>query len=162
MPRTRAPATMAGMTNRPRSRLPAGPLAWFLAAIGIGALVAGARTLLVVLALTAVALAPLTVWLAWNVLDFAAAIGAPELGFWGVLLLTLFLLGGFGLRLAIALVVALVDPAWLHGSARLHWPDPSVRVFVALALLLAVASFPGRGSDRGAQRARRSEARSGA
>lgn len=124
-----------------------------LVGVGLGALVAGA-TALVALVVLGVILAPLAVWLAWNVLDFAAAIGAPELGLWGILLLTLFLVCGLGGRLVIALVVALVDPAWLDGSARLHWPEPSVRVFVALALLLAVASVPRHRGDRSRERAR--------
>ena len=132
--------------------MPRTPLGWALTAIGLGALVAGATTLVVLLAALAFAVAPVAVWLAWNVLDFAGAIGAPELGVWGILLLTLFLVCGFGGRLAIALVVALVDPAWLHGSARLHWPQPSVRAFVALALLLAVAAAPSRQRRRSPDR----------
>lgn len=128
--------------------MPRSPLGWGLTAIGLGALVAGATAVAVLLAVLVFAAAPVAVWLAWNVLDFAGAIGAPELGFWGILLVTLFLICGFGGRLAIALIVALVDPAWLHQSARLHWPQPSVRVFVALALLLAVAESPRRHSRR--------------
>src|SRR2546430_11003132 len=40
-------------------------------------------------------LAPLLFWLAWNVLDFAHAVGLPELGFWGIVLATLFLVVGW-------------------------------------------------------------------
>jgi hypothetical protein len=136
---------------RPPRLPPLGPLGWLLAALGLGAIVAGAAAI-AALVLLGLLLAPLVVWLSWNVLDFAHAIGAPELGLWGILLLTLFLVAGFGGRLLIALIVALVDPAWLSGSARLRWPEPSVRTFVALALLLAVASLPrqrGRGGERG-------------
>lgn len=133
-------------------------LGWGLVAVGLGALVAGATTLVVLLALVAFAAAPLAVWLAWNVLDFAGAIGAPELGFWGILLLTLFLICGFGGRLLIALVVALVDPAWLHGSARLHWPQSSFRMFVALALLLAVAAVPGKHERKSSSKRERATA----
>jgi hypothetical protein len=135
--------------------MPRTPLGWALTAVGLGALVAGATTLLVLFAVMAFALAPLAVWVAWNVLDFAGAIGAPELGFWGVLLLTLFLAGGFGVRIAVALVVWLVDPSWLHGAARLHWPQSSLRVFVAIVLLLAVAAVPGRRRERAQKRGRR-------
>ena len=133
--------------------MPRTPLGWGLAALGLGALVAGATTLLVLFAVVAFALAPLVVWLSWNVLDFAGAIGAPELGFWGVLLLTLFLVSGFGAKLVIALIVWVIDPAWLHGSAQLHWPQPSLRVFAGLALLLAVATIPRRRHDHRSRRA---------
>jgi hypothetical protein len=132
----------------PAAWMPRTPLGWAVAALGLGTLVAGATTLVVLLVLAAVAAAPIAVWLAWNVLDFAGAIGAPELGLLGILLLTLFLICGFGGRLAIALIVWLVDPAWLHQSGRLHWPQPSVRTFVALLLVLAVAQVPRRHSHR--------------
>jgi hypothetical protein len=140
---------------RPPRLPPLGPLGWLLAALGLGALVAGAAVI-AALVLLGLLLAPLVVWLSWNVLDFAHAIGAPELGLWGILLLALFLVAGFGGRLLIALIVALIDPAWLSGSARLHWPDPSVRTFVALALLLAVASLP-RHHGRSGGRAHKGE-----
>ncbi len=136
----------------PPGWLPRTPLGWALAAIGLGTLVAGATSLIILVALIAFAAAPLAVWLSWNVLDFAGAIGAPELGLGGILLLALFLIGGFGLRILIALIVVLLDPAWLDGSARLHWPEPSLRAFVALALLLAVAAVPRRPRDRAARR----------
>lgn len=146
------------MTRDSDSRQPAStprtPLGWALAAVGLGAVVAGATAVAVLLAVLAFAAAPVAVWLAWNVLDFAGAIGAPELGFWGILLMTLFLISGFGGRIAIALIVALVDPAWLHESARLNWPQPSVRNFVALALLLAVAEIPRRHGRRSFDRRR--------
>jgi hypothetical protein len=129
--------------------MPRTPFGWLLAALGLGTLVAGATTLLVLLAVVAFALAPLAVWLAWNVLDFAGAIGAPELGLWGILLLTIFLVSGLGARLAIGVIVWVVDPGWLHDSARLHWPQPSLRTFAAFALLLMVAAIPHRRHDRG-------------
>ena len=40
-------------------------------------------------------LGPLVFWLAWNVLNFAHAVGLPELGFWGIVLATLFLVVGW-------------------------------------------------------------------
>jgi hypothetical protein len=138
--------------RRPPPRwMPRTPFGWLLAALGLGTLAAGATALLVLLAVLAFALAPLAVWLAWNVLDFARAIGAPELGLWGIVLLTVFLVSGFGARLAIVLIVWIVDPGWLHDSARLHWPQPSLRTFVALALLLMVAAIPHRRNDHGAR-----------
>lgn len=124
--------------------VPRTPGQWALAALGLGTLVAGATSLLVIVAVAAFALAPLAVWLAWNVLGFASAIGAPELGFGGILLLALFLVCGTFGRLAIAVGVALFDPAWYHGSATLHWPQASLRTFLALAVLLVVAAIPGR------------------
>jgi hypothetical protein len=132
--------------------MPRTPLGWGLTALGLGALVAGATTLLVLLAVIAFALAPIAVWLSWNVLDFAGAIGAPELGFWGILLLTLLLVSGFGAKLVITLIVWLIDPGWLHGSAQLHWPQPSLRVVVGLVLLLAVAGVPRRRRDHSFRR----------
>ena len=54
-------------------------LAWVLAILGLGALLAGVAALVV----GGLLLGPLLVWLAWNVLDLAHAVGAPELGFWG-------------------------------------------------------------------------------
>src|SRR3954469_1541362 len=57
-----------------------GMLAWGLAILGLGALLAGAAALVV----GGLLLGPLLVWLAWNVLDLAHAVGAPELGFWGI------------------------------------------------------------------------------
>jgi hypothetical protein len=147
---------MSPSEDRPRPPwMPRTPLGWGLAALGLGTLVAGATTVLVLLAIIAFAIAPIAVWLAWNVLGFATAIGAPELGFWGIVLLTLFLVGGFGGRIVITLVVWIVDPAWLHGAARLHWPQSSLRVFVAIVLLLAVAGVPGRRHAHSAKHAER-------
>ena len=40
---------------------------------------------------------------------------------------------------------------WFHGSARLHWPEPTFRNFVAIALILIVASassHPHHGGDK--------------
>jgi hypothetical protein len=124
--------------SEPRTR----PHHWVLAGLGLGALLVGATAFIVFLVIVGLLIAPLAVWLAWNVLDFAAAIGAPELGFWGIVLLTLFLISGFGGRLVIALLVWLFDPAWLAGSATLNWPQPSLRTFVALVILLLVAQVP--------------------
>jgi hypothetical protein len=120
------------------------PHHWALMGLGIGAFLAGATALVVALVVIGLLLAPLAVWLAWNVLDFASAIGAPELGFWGIVLLTLFLMTGFGGRLLIALIVWIVDPQWLAGSETLHWPQWSLETFFALVILLLVAHVPAR------------------
>jgi len=94
--------------------------------LGIGALVAGGLAVALAAIIAAILLGPLTFWIAWNVLDFASAVGLPELGFWGIVLATLFL----------------VDPSWFHGAAQVRWPEPTFRNFVAFALLALLASRP--------------------
>ena len=111
-------------------------LGWVLAILGLGALLAGA----VVLVIFGLLLGPLLVWLSWNVLDLAHAMGAPELGFWGIVLAAVFLAIGLAGRILIVAAVFLIDPDWFHGSARLHWPDPTFKHFIAICLLLTVAS----------------------
>lgn len=128
------------MNEPPKMR----PHHWALMGLGIGAFLAGATALVVGLVILGLLIAPLAVWLAWNVLDFATSIGAPELGFWGIILLTLFLISGFGGRVLIALIVWIVDPQWLTGSATLNWPQWSFKTFIALLLLLLVAQVPAR------------------
>ena len=90
----------------------------------------------------AILLGPLIFWLAWNVLDFASAVGLPELGFWGIVLATLFLVVGWFGKVVITAVVFLVDPSWFDGAARVHWPEPTFRNFVAVVLLALLASRP--------------------
>ena len=122
-------------------------LAWVLAILGLGALLAGAAALVV----GGLLLGPLLVWLAWNVLDLAHAVGAPELGFWGLVLAAVFLAIGLAGRIVIVAAVFLIDPDWFHGSARLHWPEPTFRNFVAICLILIVASassHPHHGDDK--------------
>ena len=110
--------------------------------LGIGVFVAGGLAItLAVIAATAF-LAPLVFWIAWNVLDFGHAVGLPELGFWAILLATLFLVVGWGGKMLITAIVFLVDPSWFSRSAEVHWPDTSFKNFVAIALLAAVASRP--------------------
>ena len=111
-------------------------LGWVLALLGIGAFVAAAVAVVV----GGLLLGPLLVWLAWNVLDLAHAVGAGELGFWGLVLVAVFLAVGLAGRVIIVAVVFLIDPAWLHRSATLHWPAPTFKNFVAICLLLIVAS----------------------
>ena len=58
----------------------------------------------------------------------------------------------------IVAAVFLFDPDWFHGSARLHWPEPTFRNFVAIALILIVASassHPHYGGDKPGGRASR-------
>ncbi len=78
--------------------------------LGISALIAGGLAIALAVFLVVVLLGPLVFWLAWNVLDFAGAVGLPELGFWGIVLATLFLVVGFGGKVLIAGIVFLVDP----------------------------------------------------
>jgi hypothetical protein len=110
--------------------------------LGIGVLVAGGLAVALALFVAVVLVGPLIFWLAWNVLNFAAAIGLPELGFWAILLATLFLVVGWAGKVLITAIVFLVDPSWFHGSAQAHWPEPTFRNFVAVALLALLASRP--------------------
>jgi hypothetical protein len=113
-----------------------------LRALGVGALVAGGIAIAVVVLLFVILIGPLIFWLAWNVLDFASAVGLPELGFWGIVLATLFLVVGWFGKVAITAIVFLVEPSWFSGSAEVHWPEPTFRNFVAVALLALLASRP--------------------
>jgi hypothetical protein len=110
--------------------------------LGIGALVAGGLAVALAAFAAALLLGPLLFWVAWNVLDFAGAVGLPELGFWGIVLATLFLVLGWLGKVVIAGVVFLVDPSWFDGAARVHWPEPTFRNFVAVALLALLAARP--------------------
>lgn len=107
----------------------------FLRIFGIGALVFAAFVAMLLIG-------PLVFWLAWNVLDLAGAVGLPELGFWGIVLATLFLaIGWFG-KVVIAGIVFLVEPSWFEGAAEVQWPEPTFRNFVAVALLAMLAARP--------------------
>ena len=110
--------------------------------LGIGALVAGGLTVVLAALVAAILLGPLLFWFAWNVLNFAAAVGLPELGFWGIVLATLFLVVSWVGKVVIAAIVFLVDPSWFHGAAEVRWPEPTLRNFVAVALLALLASRP--------------------
>ena len=114
-----------------------------LSVLGITALVAGGLLVAFVALAAVILIGPLIFWLAWNVLDFAAAVGLPELAFWGIVLATLFLVVGWLGKVAITAVVFLFDPSWFEdGTARVHWPEPTLRNFVAVALLALLASRP--------------------
>jgi hypothetical protein len=122
-----------------------------LAVLGLTTLVAGGLVLAVIALVGVLLLGPLVFWLAWNVLDFAAALGLPELGFWGIVLATLFLVVGWFPKVVITAIVFLVDPSWFHGSADVRWPEPSFKNFVSVALLAALASRPHAHAHRGRQ-----------
>ena len=113
-----------------------------LRVLGIGALVAGGLAVVVAALAAMILVGPLVFWFAWNVLNFAHAVGLPELGFWGIVLATLFLVVGWFPKVVITAVVFLVDPSWFHGTARVHWPEPTFRDFVAVAILALLASRP--------------------
>jgi len=104
--------------------------------------VAGGLAVALAALVAMILLGPLLFWVAWNVLDFASAIGLPELGFWGIVRATLLLVVGWFGKLLIAAIVFLVDPSWFHGAAEVHWPEPTFRNFVAFALLALLASRP--------------------
>jgi hypothetical protein len=110
--------------------------------LGVGALVAGGLAVALAALIAVILLGPLIFWLAWNVLNFASAVGLPELGFWGIVLATLFLVVGWAGKVLIAGIVFLVDPSWFHGAAEVRWPEPTFRNFVAVALLALLASRP--------------------
>ncbi len=113
-----------------------------LRVLGIGALVAGGLTVVVAAFVAMVLLGPLIFWLAWNELNFAGAVGLPELGFWAIVLATVFLVVSWFGKVVITGIVFLVDPSWFHGAAQVRWPEPTFRNFVAVALLAALASRP--------------------
>ena len=104
--------------------------------------IAGGVTIAIATLVGAVLLGPLVFWLAWNVLDFGHAVGLPEIGFWAIVLATLFLVVGWLGKVVITAIVFLVDPAWFHGGSNIHWPSPTFRNFVAIALLAILASRP--------------------
>jgi hypothetical protein len=110
--------------------------------LGVGALVFGGLTVALWLVAMAFVIAPLLVWLGWNVLKFGPAIGLPRLGFWPIIALAVFLAVGWFGKSLITAIVFLVDPSWLHRSASMHWPAPTFRNFIAVSLLAIVASRP--------------------
>ena len=110
--------------------------------LGFGALVAGGLFVAAVAFFTAVLIGPLVFWFAWNVLNFAHAVGLPELGFWGVLLATFFLVAGWFGKVLITAIVFLFDPSWFHGAAQVHWPEATFKNFIAIALLALLAARP--------------------
>ena len=114
----------------------------FAGGLGIGALIAGGLMFFMALAAAALFIGPLLFWLAWNVLDLGAAVGLGELGFWAIILATLFLVLDWMGKTVIAAIVMVVDPGWFQAEATLRWPEPSFKHFVAVMILAALASFP--------------------
>jgi hypothetical protein len=110
--------------------------------LGISALVAGGLAVGAAVLIAVILIGPLIFWIAWNVLNFASAVGLPELGFWGIVLATLFLVVGWFGKVLITAIVFLIDPAWFQGAAEVRWPEPTFRNFVAVALLALLASRP--------------------
>jgi hypothetical protein len=117
-------------------------LRFVLKVLGFGALVAGGLFVAAVALFLAVLIGPLVFWLAWNVLNFAHSVGLPELGFWGIVLATMFLVAGWFGKVLITAIVFLFDPSWFSGSAQVHWPEATFKNFVAIALLAILASRP--------------------
>jgi hypothetical protein len=111
-------------------------------AFGIGALVIGSIAAVAALFAATLLLGPIIFWIAWNKLDFGHAVGLPELGFWGIILATLFLGVGLAGKMAIVAIVFIIDPSWFHGAAQVHWPEPTFKNFVAIALLALIATRP--------------------
>src|SRR2546426_11373942 len=91
--------------------------------VGFGALVAGGVAVALLALIAAVLVGPLLFCIAWNVLNFASAVGLPELGFWGIVLATLFLVAGWFGKIVMAGIVFLIDPSWFHGAAQVRWPE---------------------------------------
>jgi hypothetical protein len=110
--------------------------------LGFGAIVAGGLAVALLALVAALLLGPLVFWIAWNVLNFASAIGLPEPGFWGIVLATLFLVASWFGKVVITGIVFLIDPSWFHGAAEVRWPEPTFRNFVAVALLALLAARP--------------------
>ena len=107
--------------------------------VGIGILVISVIALLI---------APVVVWFAWNVLDFGKAIGAGDLGFWGIILLSIFLVGGAFIRIVVVSLVFIIDPAWFSKAGTLMWPEPTFKIWVATVLLVLVASHSAAATRR--------------
>src|SRR3990172_4696211 len=110
--------------------------------LGMGGLVGGGLAVVLAALVAILLLGPLVFWIAWNVLDFGHALGLPELGFWAIVLATLFLVVGWFPKVVITGIVFLADPSWFHGTAQVRWPEPTFRNFVAVALLALLASRP--------------------
>jgi hypothetical protein len=120
--------------------------------LGIGILVAGGLTVALAAFAAVILLGPLVFWIAWNVLNFGPALGLPELGFWAIVLATLFLVVGWLGKVVTTGIVFLADPSWFHGAAHVHWPEPTFRNFVAVALLALLASRPHAHAHKRARR----------
>jgi len=82
------------------------------------------------------------------------ALVAGGLAVAAVVLATLFLVVGWLGKVVIAGIVFLVDPSWFaNGRALVHWPEPTFRNFVAVALLALLASRPHSHAHKAGRRA---------
>jgi hypothetical protein len=126
-----------------------GPFGAVLRILGITALAAGGLVIALVAFTVIVLLGPIIFWLAWNVLDFGEAVGLHDLGFWAIVLATLFLVVGWLGKVVITAIVFLIDPSWFHDAALVHWPATTFRNFVAIALLALLASRPQTRAHKG-------------
>src|SRR3954452_23299013 len=126
--------------------------------LGIGVLIAGGLAVALAVLVATALLGPLICWFAWNVLNFAASVGLPELGFWAIILATLFLVVSWFGKIAITAIVFVIDPSWFHGAAQVRWPEPTFRNFVAVALLALLASRPHAHAPERARRSTRHRA----
>jgi len=108
-----------------------------------------------VISAIALLLAPIVVWFAWNVLDFGPAIGAGDLGFWGIILLSIFLVGGALIRIVVVSLVFLIDPEWFSKAGTLMWPEPTFKHWVAAVILVLVASHSAAATSRRSDYGRR-------
>ena len=100
----------------------------FAGGLGIGALIAGGVVFFAGLVAAALLVGPFLFWLAWNVLDFGVAVGLSELGFWAIVLATIFLVVDWFGKTVIAGIVMLVDPGWFQTEATLRWRSLRARV----------------------------------
>jgi hypothetical protein len=68
-------------------------------------------------------------------------------------LATLFLVIGWLGKVVITGIVFLVNPDWFaNGHVRVHWPEPTFRNFVAVALLALLAARPHAHAQHGKRR----------
>ena len=102
-------------------------------------------------------LGPLLVWLAWNVLDLAARRRRGRARLLGARPRRALPRGRPRRPDLIVAVVFLIDPAWLHRSATLHWPAPTLRTSSRSACCSS-SRAPRRTRTAAAQRRRQADA----
>lgn len=110
--------------------------------LGITALFAGGVAIAAWILVAVLLFGPFLFWLSWNVLDLGASMGLPELGFWGIVLATAFLVVGWFGKVAITALVFLFDPDWFSSTATVSWPEPSFKNLLAIAILAVLAATP--------------------
>src|SRR5207237_3329529 len=93
--RCSGPAVTRSGCRRRKLRVVNPVVRFVLRVLGIGALVAGGLAVALAALTATILLGPLVFWIAWNVLDFGHALGLPELGFWAIVLATIFLVVGW-------------------------------------------------------------------